>query len=377
MCCGAECACCCFRCCAGCCGSGRGKGHKRMNSAPPPPVYPSFPPAQAAPINTHPINEQYRSHTTPTYRGVEAEERPQFARFDAPSKPVNEDALPHMPSWKDAKSTQVEEVVMPEKQGDMEMDRLDRNGSVTGSAVTSVAAAAAGRRTPARSPVQRSPTYDNYGFPPGYQNDSFVGGTPRRSPRNSPAPQAGQYGQQQDDYRMGSTSPSISPVYGAGMGRTQDQQFGQQQDNYRMGSPSQSPPPVYGAGAGYTQNQQYGRRSPNQGYNQQAELPAPSRSPAHQSPYNNGYGNSSSTGRYIDDNYIPNPARSHSPSYTNPSPSHETSRYELPAATYPGQQTYETPIAAYPGQQTYQAFQPSQQESGVTRKPVDGSWKEV
>jgi hypothetical protein len=387
ICCGAECACCCFRCCAGCCGSGR-KGHKRMNSTAPPPTYPSYgaPPAPApAPMpfnsnsNARPINEQYKPHAVPTYRGVEPE-RPQFATFEATSKPVNEDALPAMPSWSEATSYKVEETVVPEKKGDMEMDRLDQNGSVTSSGITAAAAVAPGpgRRSPGRSPVQRSPTADSYGFPAGYQNDSFASSGQHR---NSPGPYAGQYGQQRDDYH-GNQRQNLSPVHGAG------------------------------AGAGY------GRRSPGQGYNQY-NSPGPRRSPTQPQPnlYANEYGRQNysphdnrgvspasyqndtyaynnarnpspvnyQNDNYQNDTYAHQPARTHSPQYANTSPinTQQPQAAALPAAlqaaappaapAYPGQQTYHTEDA--PMQPTYRAFTPAAQEPH--RRGPDGSWKEI
>lgn len=360
VCCGAECACCCFKACSCCCpsGGGKGSGHKRMKSEPTPPVYPATyqPPIPPPAIDTRPVNQQYRSHAAPTFAPAPEPERPQFARFDAHSKPANEDALPAMPSWGEATSVQVEETVMPEKKDDVEMDRLNHNGSVTGSSVSGAAAVGAARRPPARSPMQRSPastTQDSYGFPAGYQNDSFVSGAPSRGPRNSPGPYGGRYEQQQDGYR------GISPIQ------------------------TQSLSPVYGGG--YSPNQQYGRRSPHQNYNQQYGPPAPRHSPS--PPHSNAYGYSPSSpsrghvdmpepGAHQNDSFAPAaPVRSPSPQYA---PSGST-RYEPSAPSYPGQQTYTAPESAYPGQQTYQAYQPAQepQFSGVTRKAVDGTWKEV
>jgi len=208
----------------------RGKKHKRMGSEPTPAYPPAYPAAYPPPpIDTRPQNEQYRSHAAPTispvntYRGAPVTvepERPQFATFETPSKPVNEDALPAMPEWAAAKSTHVEEEVIPEKKGDVELDRFDANGSVAGASIggTTAVAAGAGRRTPGRSPIQRSPTGDSYGFPEGYQNGAMANGPPRRSPHNSPGPYGAQYGQQQDQYRGASPAQSLSPVYGQGAG---------------------------------------------------------------------------------------------------------------------------------------------------------------
>ncbi|KAF2655801.1 hypothetical protein K491DRAFT_598238, partial [Lophiostoma macrostomum CBS 122681] len=190
LCCGAELACCCCKCCSCCCPSGGGRsGHKRVKSdSNGPPAYPPpyQPPIAPASIDSRPVNQQYRSHAAPTFNPAPAPvpDRPQFATFDTPSKPVNEDALPAMPSWSEAKDTHVEELVMPEKTGDVEMDRLNHNGSMTGTSVSGGMGVASARRSPGPSPIQRTPTdvSDPYGFPAGYHNDSLASSGPRRSP---------------------------------------------------------------------------------------------------------------------------------------------------------------------------------------------------
>jgi hypothetical protein len=335
-----------------------------MKSAPPPPppVYPSANPYDSQPIGrsyeSRPVQQpqQYRSHAAPTFAPAPEPERPQYARFETASKPVvNEDALPAMPTWSEAKSTHVEEEVVPEKQGDMEMNRLDHNGSVAGTALSGTTAVAGARRSPVRSPVQRSPTGDTYGFPAGYQNEPLLSGAARNSPGPSPVGRPGQYGQRDDGYR------GVSPVH------------------------AQSLSPVHGGGAGYTPTQQYGRHSPNQGYDQQYgqqyDQPAPSYHSQPPASDSYGYGAPPPARDVVEmpapypDYSGPAPPPSTSPQY----PSSSSPRYEAPAASYPGQNTYGASGAGYPGQQTYHAFQPSQGEqySGVTRKAVDGSWKEV
>lgn len=242
---------------------------------------------------------------------------------------------------------------MPEKRGDMEMDRLDHNGSMTG-----MAAVPGARRSPGpgRSPVQHHQTGDSYGFPPGYQNDSFVGASPQR---NSPSPYGRPYAQQ---------------------------------DEYGRGSPA---PPVYGAGDGYAQGQSYGRRSPGQSqaynqYDQQDRYDDHYDQPAQRyhspsPPQSNNYTYNHAPSH---DDYAPAPApamaplqqRSHTPAYAA-SESTSTS-----ASAYPGQRAYSPQSSSYPGQQTYQAFTPGgggsispqgQQYSGVTRKAVDGSHRDI
>lgn len=161
LCCGAECALCCCKCCTCCCG--RDSGHKRIESANqgyPPPPYPQQPyaPAQqpyaearsfAPPPPPPQISTQYQSHpppaiarqpsnphfnpqTNPAFVRPASPEQPQYATFDAHSKPVNEDALPEMPSWNSARSVRVaveDDAVVPEKRGDVELARLNHNGS--------------------------------------------------------------------------------------------------------------------------------------------------------------------------------------------------------------------------------------------------------
>ncbi|OCT46421.1 hypothetical protein CLCR_01303 [Cladophialophora carrionii] len=63
------------------------------------------------------------------YGGVGNPSAPQFATFDDPSskRMVNEDSLPHMPSWDTAVKRRVEDTSAPPeaKNGDLEMGRLD------------------------------------------------------------------------------------------------------------------------------------------------------------------------------------------------------------------------------------------------------------
>ncbi|KAF2745837.1 hypothetical protein M011DRAFT_527360 [Sporormia fimetaria CBS 119925] len=338
ICCGAEIACCCVKCCTCCCPSGRGR--KRVHSAPPPPVYaqPSYKPDASGRIyEERPVHQQYHSHTAPAFAAPEPE-RPQYAKFESQSKPVNEDALPAMPVWSEAKSTRVEEEVIPEKRGDVELSRLDTTGVAAGAAMAA----------PRRSPVHRSPTGDGYASPVGYQNDSFV----NQAPRRSPGPYAGGY-EPDNRYR------DVSPVH------------------------QQSLSPVYGAGAGY-QNDYQGRRSPNAAYGQaydQAYDPAPRyTSPTPQESSGYGYAVPSQNRPlempYHSAHQAPSPVSS--PTHYAPSGS---TRYEPPAASYPGQQEYQAAEPSYPGQSTYHAYQPAQaqgdQYTGVSRKPVQGSWKEL
>lgn len=368
ICCGAECVMCCCKCCS-CCGSS-GSGHKRMKSEPTP-AYPPYsaPPAASpyganpyaqahaaappAPFDPRPLNQQYRSHAapaftpTPAFAAAPAQERPQFATFD--SKPSNEDALPAMPSWSDARDRHVEvEEPPPQKQGDVELDRLNHNGSVTSNSMTGMAAVGAARRSPApaRSPI--SPI-DNYNYNQGFESEPLVGGGPQRSAHTSPAPYGGQY----EDYRHGSPAHNLSPVGGV--------KYAHHEPYDRQHSPA--PPPSYHTNA----------------YDNQSNY-APARSPSPSQQYNN-----TSYDMPSHDNYIP--ARTHTPGY--PDHQHQSPVYDpvpepasQPAVSaYPGQRSY-TPQAqtSYPGQKTYQAFNPgqtSEQFNGVQRKGVEGSYREI
>lgn len=311
--------------------------------APPPP-----PPPQ--------IDTQYQSHPTPAFnpqtnpkfaRPV-SPEQPQYATFDAHSKPVNEDALPAMPSWNNARSVrvEVEEEAVPEKRGDVEMDRLNYNGSVSNTSTAGVAAGIVGsgmRESPelARSPVSPMQSTDAYGFPAGYQNQYDRQGSPAQNQNISPA-YGMNAGYAQNDYNRG---PSPAQSYS---------QYSQASDPYDRRSPAQNQP--YSQPYNTTQppynppSERYNSPAPPSYHttaNPYSYVPAPN--PEYIQPRSNtpGYGNRSGNGAY---DPVPNRSQTTTPS-------------------------------AYPGQQTYQAFQPQaaqgQQYSGVTRKPVEGSLRDV
>jgi hypothetical protein len=296
----------------------------------------------------------YRSHPAPTYTPVKsttgftpapAPERPQFAQFDASTgKPVHEDSLPHMPSWREAssKKIEVEELVEPEKPGDLEMNRFDNNEKTGYDGFNAVVGASP--RSPTRPLLQQSPSQERFGTPGPYQqNGSFVGAAPQRS--YSP------YGQ--------------APLNGRA-------QSSQQQGGYRGLSPVHALSTPAAVGAPYGQNNQYGRSSPNpalqSGRNQ-------NRSPV--SPLvDRGYG-APPVGQAIE---MPSPSMHQTGAGAAPS---HFARSNSPGYAPSGSTRYEAPSAGYPGQQTYQAFQPSVQEldsrdwQGQQRKPVNGSWKDV
>ncbi|KAI5366962.1 hypothetical protein J4E82_010930 [Alternaria postmessia] len=418
ICCGAELACCCFRCCTCCCSGSGGRGHKRVKSdpaaqyptpygAPPQPnPYAQNPYAQAhaaappaPPIDTRPINQQYRSNAMPTFtpHAAAQPERPQFATFDSTRAVVNEDALPAMPTWKDGRDVhvQVEEQPVPQKQGDMELDRLDRNGSVTsgsmGGGMVAAAAVPAKRPSPGpgRSPV--SPM-DNYGYPQGgYQNESFVS-------EGAPLNNQGGYGRpyaQQDEYRR------ASPAYAAGdgYGQPQQQPYGRRSpgaaqaydSREQLSQYNQQGPGAYGQQVPQTYDQ---RDYYDEHVDQRYQSPSP---PGPANPYNN---NNNNNNNYNSDPYTSNP----SPSYH----SHENDAYappQAPAALQPGypasqstdHASFTNAAPAYPGQrsytpvggsvagaggqqqqqQPYRAFSPLAQGDQVQRKPVQGSFREI
>ena len=339
---------------------------------PPPPIYnPSTYTAPPAPapeaFDSRPLNQQYRSHAAPAFNAAPPSiaatrhEEPQYARFDASTKPANEDALPPMPSWSDAKTSHVEEEVYPEKQNTIEMDRLDQNGSAAGSSITGAAVAGAPRRSPGpvRSPVQRMQTQDTYG----YQDNTYANNAPPRDPRNSPRPQDRYYGQEQGVYRGVSPVQATVPPYAVGAGYAQHQQYDSRSPTSEY-APSQdydrrSPAP------NYAQTQNYGRGSPGPNYAQeQLRRPGPGYSASPVNPH--GYSTPPpQEPQFRNDGYAPSESAQYEPSV---------------APSYPGQQSYAAQ-PAYPGQQGYQAFNPGQsqgqQYSGVTRKATPGSWKEV
>ncbi|MCJ1369567.1 hypothetical protein MMC20_000779 [Loxospora ochrophaea] len=73
---------------------------------------------QASPFNSAPYQGYQPTPAPPMYN-----EPPQFARFDVSRKnPINEDALPAMPSWDNASSRKILE---EQKEDEVEMERLD------------------------------------------------------------------------------------------------------------------------------------------------------------------------------------------------------------------------------------------------------------
>jgi len=387
ICCGAECAICCCKCCTCCCGSSGRSGHKRVKSEPTP-SYPPYaaagapnpyaqnPYAQAhaaappAPFHSQPLNQQYRSHAAPAFAPAPAHtNEPQFATFASSNKAVNEDALPAMPSWGDARDrhVEVEEEALPPRKGDMEMDRLNHNGSVNSASMATGMAAVGTRRSPGPGMSPVSPAGDSYGYNQGFEKEPLVGGAPHRSPHASPAPYGRPYAQQ-DDYRRGSPAQNLSPAYGAGEGYAHNQPY----DRHSPAPQQQS----------YNQHDHRGQYDYEDNYSQAQTLP-PYRSPS--PPTQNTYNYNANNASY-DDYAAPSaPVRAHTPGYSQPLHAPAAAAYESselsaePISAYPGQRSY-TPQSAYPGQANYQAFNPGQtgpQFSGVQRKGVPGSFREI
>ncbi|GAB1740858.1 hypothetical protein NU219Hw_g5937t1 [Hortaea werneckii] len=115
LCCGVECCCGCFSCCNACCPSPRrnrrDQGAAYYQQPPPMPVY------------QQPYYPQYASAPPPVYASGGAGYRgtPQTAIFDDRNKggaAVNEDALPHMPSWSNAQERRLDD-------DDVELEKMN------------------------------------------------------------------------------------------------------------------------------------------------------------------------------------------------------------------------------------------------------------
>lgn len=414
ICCGAECAICCCKCCTCCCGSD--SGHKRMKSEnqgyPPPQPYPQQPYASpnpyaearsfAPPPPPPPqINTQYQSHPPPAIARQPSNpnfnpqvnpkfaarpaspEQPQYATFDARSRPVNDDALPEMPSWNNARSVhvEVEEEAVPEKRGDVEMDRLNHNGSVPSSIGGVAGAAAVGgvaagmRGSPAaRSPV--SPVGD-YGFPNqnGYDRrpspaqlrnmspaQSYNNNT---SPYHTPSP----YGAPQNTLPRG---PSPAQSYS---------QYSQASDPYASREPYTQPYANLAAQNPYAAQDGYNTPSPTY----PAPLQCNQQTDPYHSPHQHERYNSPAPPSY----HTTAPPPPLQNAYGNAYASDPVNRTDTATpSAYPGQATYASisPSASTDmnGAGAYRAFTPQSSGSGgqqgyqaVSRKAVGGSLREV
>jgi hypothetical protein len=161
---------------------------------------------------------------------------------------------------------------------------------------------------------------------------------------------------------------------------------GYQNQYDRRGSPAQNASPAYGANAASAHNN----------YNR-----GPSRSPPQNQPYNQSYNNTAQQTPYsaTPERYTsPAPPSYHTTAISNPyayapapvqpfdQPRSNTPGYGVGSGSagydpVPNRSQTSTP-SAYPGQQQYQAFQPhgapqGEQYSGIARKPIGGSLRDV
>ncbi|KAF2993675.1 hypothetical protein E8E13_001028 [Curvularia kusanoi] len=346
----------------------------RSFAPPPPPPQPvNTQYSQPAPAMTRrPTNPNFNPQVNPKFAKKESPEQPQFATFDAHSKPVNEDALPEMPSWKNARNVhvEVEEEAVPEKRGDVEMERLSPGGygqqQQQQQGMAGGAAAGAGMRGspgPGRSPVSPMQGNDGYGFPASYNNNPNTQydqrrGSPAQNQNSSPGGYGGGlYAQQRPGFDRAPSAVSYSQY---SQGSDQYERRAQQQPyiaplNLAPHQPEQQP---YETESAFSAHQSYISPAPAvDRYNSPA--PPSYHTTAQPNPY-----------AYAPPPVMPynQPQRSNSPGYGAGS----GNGYD----PVPNRSQTASP-SAYPGQQQYQAFTPGGQQSGVARKPVQGSLREV
>ena len=283
--------------------------------------------------DTRPVNQQYRSNPMPVLGATP--ERPQFATFDSTRAVANEDALPAMPMWKDGRNVhvEVEQEAVPEKRGDVELDRLNHNGY-----------------------------YQQH-------NDSF--GSSPVSPRMSPTPQRGPYAPQ-DEYRRVSPGATVSPVYAAEEEKYRHGQEWDQPQQYDRQPPSRhhhQPYNTYNEQEYHTRNHRADYSRPEQPSHYDSPPPppqyidysGPAPPPQHQQPYRQPHPQQSQSQPTP---HLPSPATS--PLHTHPYPPSESTLYELPSTStspaptpaYPGQRAYNASPASKGQDATYAAFQP-------------------
>lgn len=318
-------------------------------------------------------NQQYQSHPAPTYTpapvnnspyinrnagaraagggGVEA---PQYARFESPSKPQNDDALPAMPSWSEAKSTRIED---PDARDEVEMDRLQ----------PAIA-------TPAgRSPVQ-SPHGDEYGFggaahtqqrpyAGGYHTGPYrSNGSFRGEPQRSPG-----YGQGQQHTGTSYGYANNDGYQETGVHNDNRQETGVNHDQYAGYAVSHNNSHRQDYHQDYHQDRQQDQQD-HYASDQYAHQPAPNYSaqreqPRQQDPYSDPYA------RQPSPNY---PARREQPRQQDP--------YSDPYARKPSP-NYNASHTPYPEEEHYggHSAQPHQQvqQSGYQTRAGAGGWREV
>ncbi|KAF2458232.1 hypothetical protein BDY21DRAFT_420886 [Lineolata rhizophorae] len=435
LCFGKECCCGCLSCCNACCPSPRRRGHKELsNSAPPPMPYGGNQPAYGG---AGPTAQQYRAPLQPSYAQPQPD-RPQFATFDVSSGKggnYNEDALPAMPTWEQAKSTKVEETVAPQQTEEVELNKLDKDGREVGAEGVGAAIALPNSGDEAsirpgalprtntgfqsldrtNSPYRGSPT-------PGVQrtNTGYASIGRSNSPYNgSQASQQGRPGMQRSNTGYSSAYGSTysageqAPFIGGAMGRPDryppnngvapyhDQhQYGQDGGQYPQDNPAYGQDDNrYGQG-----NTQYGRADPQYGhddpyrqdnaqfrqdsYGQAPYGQAHAQAPYGQASYGQTTGQAFGQPRYARDNmspmHSPPPAVTPLPQLSSPPPALQAGYSAYRPAEQPvyAPRSYtpanEQPAAVFeaPGDNT---FVPQQQQgAGYSsapsgRKPVPGS----
>ncbi|KAF4549923.1 Hypothetical protein D9617_19g102280 [Elsinoe fawcettii] len=264
---------------------------------------------------------QYRSQPPPKYA---------TATFEEPSRgaAVNGDALPAMPSWGEARSTRVMEETSPERPGDVEMGRLNSEGSLP----------------KFESDDYRMGRDSAHGDGPGVGAAAAVGA-------GAGAANAGAYGyDRQNSYGSG-----------AGYGR-QDQHYGQQHQ-----SPYGQQDTYGGAGYGNAgDNSPYGQRQP--------QNHSPTYDQGH-NPYGYAQNNNSAVSNPYS-NQAPAPSRSPQQGYSSYNPPQRT---DSPGyAAYPGQNTYQSTDALSSqgtGQGNY--YGQNSDPSATGRRPVQGTWRDL
>ena len=316
VCCGAECACCCFRCCTGCCSSNERRGYNKQGTPPTP-----YPP--------QPYNQPYQSQPPLQYGSPQPgynSGKAQYATFDV-SKPVNEDSLPPMPSWNEASSKKIQVIEEPESH---EMDKLNKDGL-------------------APSGAPKLPAFDSS---PAEERDKFIG---------SQTTGVIGHGDSSSGYRGSAPVPAqVNTGYS-------NQAYGGYTRGYApQRSPQPSPPPQaavgYGNRPGYDRNNSYGSQqrspiSPVEGYGgAQREYPNQQYG---QSQPQYGRQNSGSPRNQSSPVYAPSGSTAYEPQNAN-------NQYDAYNSS-----TNTGGNGAYPGQPY------GNQRLGDTRRPVQGSWRDV
>lgn len=196
LCCGIQCCTGCCRCLSCCCPSPRkNKGSRKQYMDDVSPYHQPPPPMPQATVYQPPPPV-----APPTYRGA------QIARFDTPSSPaasktgfkVNEDALPEMPTWDNARTRRVEDTSSPRPE-DMEMEPLNQP-----------------RRSPSvpRSPASFMGPPARTGTTPSFYGEQNIHARRSPGPQSPPAATAplSPYDEPYGDYPYGMSPPGPTPA---------------------------------------------------------------------------------------------------------------------------------------------------------------------